>query len=1196
MDALDFEFGNPHWVHAYWVVLFLGIALTILELRKRTGGGRFVSAQMQKRLARTNSLLSRLSATACLVGGLALIVLALMRPQYGFMEKKIPHVGAQIMVCLDVSRSMLAEDATPNRLERAKSELEVLLNYVQGDQVGLIAFAGKATVLSPMTTDLSFLKMVLREASPTSVGRGGTRLEEPIRRALAGFRDQSDMSQVIVLITDGEDHDSKPLDAAREAAERGIRIITIGFGHEQGSRIEITDPETGLKEYVRDANGKEVITRLDIDMLKKIAEVSRGAFIPARVGSLDAESINRDLIRPLTRGTGETKIVVRNEAFQWPLLGGIVMLIVSLLMANRLAFSTRNFSDWLEENSLLRLVPWLFVFLLSDTVSAQTNRVLLKEAQAAGLTEPKKAAVPVGKSEQDTTGSAGSPEENEDTEAKGLGGEFSSRTIDDLVPEDPLECYNMACDVLQSDTAFAEKLLEAARRQAEPQAELRFRAAYNLGWVKINQANTDLKQRPEEALKQLNAAADWFREAIRLRPGHSAARENLEITLRRIVQLQDSLNRADPDTFEKELDRLIQRQTGMVDAVRQIAESATQSSNNLEWNDELKKMVRLAGVDQRLILSDLQETIRKTTEMIEAYRQNKSGPQTGSSAGNPGPDKPDQEFELKIAQVEQALAYCDRSAQRLGQSRSQLRLKNPARAALRAALGLDELKRARDQLRSPAEILRQIIADSKLLNEQTRSLTAGKNSIAAFLGRQPEVPQWLNVEYLQQFQKTQAERTAEFGTLLSGVVSRLAKHPGTENGADESVQLQRERLQTASSRIQSANQEFSAATTSMNETKLQAALSHQERAIRFLNEAYEEFADLKGLLELSYRTQTTANQELSAANNLAGDVFRTAVSDIAQRLDRNLQRIQRINRLIGERIRDAEQAREPGAATGANQQPLSPEQLKSAAQLGAAIEMDLGSLVNQLKTSGTEENRPENMNEILEQSDRILQGIAGLRRLFFSIAEHLAETASRQDQLNRDVTRLFDTAQRRNRSAAKTDPAGNDEPKKPVPEGNDLLPLASRQRELASISGEIGSALQEMAAQSGQQIADGSSSQPQMQQKFDEASKLVQEGRLHMLEADSALQSDLPDRDSVESEQEKALEKLAEALRILSPDRNDPSDEDKGSGAQPDPNQPEEEQHDDAGRKMLQRIRDREAQRRRNRERNRIQEQVEKDW
>ena len=180
----DFRFANPNWSYAMWLVI-AGVALLYwLDWRRVDVLSRFVSTAMQPRLVQRLSRTRRWLSIAYLGLAGASLVLALMRPQWGLTYQTMPRVGAQIMICLDVSKSMLAEDAAPNRLERAKAELTDLLSFLDGDQVGLIAFAGRATVLCPLTPDFGFFKLILDGAGPQSVGRGGTRLEEPIRKAL----------------------------------------------------------------------------------------------------------------------------------------------------------------------------------------------------------------------------------------------------------------------------------------------------------------------------------------------------------------------------------------------------------------------------------------------------------------------------------------------------------------------------------------------------------------------------------------------------------------------------------------------------------------------------------------------------------------------------------------------------------------------------------------------------------------------------------------------------------------------------------------------------------------------------------------------------------------------------------------------------------------------------------------------------
>lgn len=328
------HFAATHWLHLLWALAALLAVLAWLEYRGTGDLDRFIAPPLQPRLVlRTTPLRRALRLILLGLCGLFLI-LALMRPQWGTQLVTRPQVGARIMVCLDVSRSMLAEDVVPNRLERAKAELRDLLGYLDGDQVGLIAFAGRATVLAPLTPDFGFLRLVLDETGPHSVTRGGTRLEEPIRKALAGFRDRGGAGEIarsILLITDGEDHDSFPLEAAKLAAERGVRIIAIGFGDEAGSELLVTDPRTGARALVRDADGKPVRSRLDGDLLREMALLTAGAYIPAGTGAIDLESIYERHIAGLTRGRldgGGYRI--RNDIFQWPLLLALICLLAAV--------------------------------------------------------------------------------------------------------------------------------------------------------------------------------------------------------------------------------------------------------------------------------------------------------------------------------------------------------------------------------------------------------------------------------------------------------------------------------------------------------------------------------------------------------------------------------------------------------------------------------------------------------------------------------------------------------------------------------------------------------------------------------------------------------------------------------------------------------------------------------------------------
>jgi Ca-activated chloride channel family protein len=232
------------------------------------------------------------------------------------------------MVVLDVSRSMLAEDAAPSRLKRAKAEILDLLSKLKGHRVGLVAFAGRAQVLCPMTPDYGFFRVVLERADTRSVGRGGTRIGDGLRTALEAFGPGGGGARLILLITDGEDQDSYAVEAAKEVKKAGIRVVAIGFGDERGSEITLTDPKTGARSFLVDREGKVVQSRLDGKTLREIAMATDGAYIPAGVAALDLESIIKEHIQPLVREQKNASVrSIPKEYYPWLILLALISLV-----------------------------------------------------------------------------------------------------------------------------------------------------------------------------------------------------------------------------------------------------------------------------------------------------------------------------------------------------------------------------------------------------------------------------------------------------------------------------------------------------------------------------------------------------------------------------------------------------------------------------------------------------------------------------------------------------------------------------------------------------------------------------------------------------------------------------------------------------------------------------------------------------
>lgn len=201
--------------------------------------------------------------------------IGMARPQIGAKLSERETRGVEVMVCLDVSNSMLAEDYSPNRLERAKLAISKLVDRLSEDRIGLIVFAGNSFVQLPVTTDYVSAKMFLNSISTGSVPIQGTAIGDAINTAIRGFSAQSEKSRVIIVITDGENHEDDPVEAAKTAAEMGIRVFTIGVGSPEGKPIPVDG------ELLKDKDGNIVVTRLDEEILVRVAEAGGGAYVRA---------------------------------------------------------------------------------------------------------------------------------------------------------------------------------------------------------------------------------------------------------------------------------------------------------------------------------------------------------------------------------------------------------------------------------------------------------------------------------------------------------------------------------------------------------------------------------------------------------------------------------------------------------------------------------------------------------------------------------------------------------------------------------------------------------------------------------------------------------------------------------------------------------------------------------------------------
>lgn len=331
------RFESYTWLPALWVLPLLVAASVYALLRSRALLCRFIDTGLLESMAGSRSSFRRAAKWLLILGALAGVILALARPQCNPQPQEVRKRGRDVVFLIDVSRSMLAEDLAPNRLERAKLWVRDTLKVIRSDRVAVVAFAGTAVVKCPLTHDYGFARMALDDLSPSSVSRGGTLIGDALRLTLSEVFDTKEASfKDIILITDGEDQESFPVEAAKVAGEAGVRIIAIGIGDEfQGKPIPITDSR-GRKMFLT-FDGQQVLSRLDGQTLREMASASNGgSYLPVGTGTIELDRMYERLVSQADQRELNAAEAIRfDEKFQIFLAFAIGLLCVEMLIGER---------------------------------------------------------------------------------------------------------------------------------------------------------------------------------------------------------------------------------------------------------------------------------------------------------------------------------------------------------------------------------------------------------------------------------------------------------------------------------------------------------------------------------------------------------------------------------------------------------------------------------------------------------------------------------------------------------------------------------------------------------------------------------------------------------------------------------------------------------------------------------------------
>ncbi len=327
------KFENPDYLYFLVIIPILAFLSLIIGKRKKKAIERFGNPDLLASLMPNASSIRPIIKFYIMLLALIAIIITVAGPQFGTKLETVKRKGIEIIIALDVSNSMNAQDIQPSRLDRAKRAIYQLVDKLKNDKVGLIVFAGQAYTQLPITTDYPSAKMFISSINTDLIPTQGTAIGTAITKSINSFSSQEDINRAIIVITDGENHEDDAMGAAKAAAQKGIKVYTVGMGLPKGSPIPI--PGGGKNNFMKDRQGNVVISKLDEEMLAKIAAAGDGEFIPAnniRKGINDLV----DHLSKLEKSEMDAKIYTDYEnQFQYIAIIVLLLLLIDFMVLER---------------------------------------------------------------------------------------------------------------------------------------------------------------------------------------------------------------------------------------------------------------------------------------------------------------------------------------------------------------------------------------------------------------------------------------------------------------------------------------------------------------------------------------------------------------------------------------------------------------------------------------------------------------------------------------------------------------------------------------------------------------------------------------------------------------------------------------------------------------------------------------------
>ncbi len=382
-----FRFEDPIYLYLLALIPLLALIRFFMVHQQKKRLRKFGDPELVRQLMPNVSRFRPMVKFYLLLGALALLIVVLARPQLGTKISHEKRTGIETIICMDISNSMLAEDVTPSRLDRAKMMVENLVDHFTNDKIGLIVFAGEAFVQLPITSDYVSAKMFLSSINPSMLSTQGTDIAAAITMASHSFTQEENIGKAIIVITDGEDHEGGALEAAKEAKERGMNTYVLGVGSPNGAPIP-----TGTGDYMKDNSGQTVMSALNEDMCRQLADAGSGAYIHVENNSNAQEQLDNALDKLAKKETSSTIYSDYDEQFQAVAIIVLLLLILEVCILEIKNPMLKNVSLFKRSKRLevrgerivsSRLILLLFISLTSYlsplTTNAQSDRQMIRQ-------------------------------------------------------------------------------------------------------------------------------------------------------------------------------------------------------------------------------------------------------------------------------------------------------------------------------------------------------------------------------------------------------------------------------------------------------------------------------------------------------------------------------------------------------------------------------------------------------------------------------------------------------------------------------------------------------------------------------------------------------------------------------------------------------------------------------------------------